>query len=158
MEVVTVDDAGVPHARLAQPLDPLALLCVGGAPRYMVHGAGALATGLRRRLLQRDPTAPLGAPELPPLGVAGLGTHQPFQDSDRARAVMAVGAHPLKPVECELGGNLRMLGDQRLVAARVNDQLVAEPFKVGKANAAVDALHLNALALKSFGPERQCLP
>ena len=47
---------------------------------------------------------------------------------------MAVGPHALESLQRHLGGNVGMIGDERLVAGLVHHQLVAESFEVGEAN------------------------
>ena len=65
--------------------------------------------------------------------------------------------HGVKPLEGQLGRNLRVLGDQRLVGRLDDLKLVLESFEVGESQSAVERAGLVAGTGEPLGPELERL-
>ena len=97
----------------------------------MVHGAGALHAALARAVVVVDAAA-LVAARLEAVVAERLEAERLLEQGAAALGVGRVGAHVVEALQRELGRDLRMVGDQRLVARVGHDQLQPEALGVGE--------------------------
>src|SRR5947209_15919063 len=64
-----------------------------------------------------------------------------------------VGADRVKPLECHLGGNLRVLGDQRLIGGVRIADLVSESLGIVEYDAVTGVAEVAAVVAEPLGPE-----
>src|SRR6185503_18296047 len=156
-EVVAVDDPAVRDAGLLQHVEPAPVLGLGRVPGDVVDRAGTLPRGLVRDRVERDPAAACVAAELPAVAVVRLGVHQALEHRRGRLWPVAVGADALEAVQRELRRDLRMDGDERRIAALVDDELVLKALGVGEQERALTSLDGDALRLESVEPEAERL-
>ena len=126
----------------------------------MVHGSGALQPGLvRGRVVGPEPAAALAA-RLPsgarggePRVVVGGELKRLLEQRAARFGRLAVGAGGVKALQGELGGNLGMVGDQRLVLDLDHHELVPQPLRVGEVQPPVMQLEFGPVARKTLLPE-----
>ena len=96
----------------------------------MVHGARAADAAARwRRVVMVEP-APLLASRLPAVGAARLELERLLQKVAAALGIGRERPHAVEPLQRQLGGHLRVLGDQRFVAGLDDGELVPKPFGI----------------------------
>ena len=118
----------------------------------MVDAAGALQRALGRRLVVEVEAAPRLAARLPAL--AGRLELERLEQAPRAGLRRgAVGAHRVEALQRELGRDLGVIGDQRLVGDIDDEQLVVEPLRVGEDEALALALGLDPGGGEPLRPE-----
>ena len=113
-------------------LAPALVLGGLGRPRDVVDRAGALDAALGRRRVVRPGASAALAPDLPAVARRARSPDAP----PAASGWLDVGRErprALEALERVLGGHLGVLGDQRLVIDRRDDELVLEPLGVAEA-------------------------
>src|SRR4051794_23921059 len=135
---------------------PCVVLVGRRAERDVVDGAGpAAAVGVGA--VERVEAAALRAAHLP-LAVAKALEAEYVLDEPRALLRLErVRAHAVEAPERVLVGDLRVLGDERLVAVRDDAQLEVEPLGVGEQERVALAARLDAFVAEPPGPELERL-
>jgi hypothetical protein len=118
-----------------------------GGPGDVVDAAGPLKAVLGGRLVVGPEAPATRAARLPAVArrresgvLIGLEA-EPLGEQRAARVRRrAVSARGMKALQGQVGGNIGMIGDQRLVASLDDDQLMPEPLGVFEDETAVVAL------------------
>src|SRR5919109_735344 len=148
----TIDDRGGPGAALDDAIAPGLVLVHLRRPRHMVDCAASGHARLGRRLVVAvQPAAPL--PPGLPAAAGGGEAERLLEQRAAALGIARVRPDAVEPVEGELGGDLRVVGDQRGVRDRADRQLVGEALRIGEAQAMAVPLALEALRGQPLGPE-----
>ena len=95
-----------------------------------MHGARAADAPALWRGVVMEETAPPLASRLPAVGAARLELERLLQKVAAALGIGRERPHAVEPLQRQLGGHLRMLGDQRLVAGLDDGELVPKPFGI----------------------------
>ncbi len=118
----------------------------------MVDAAGALKRALLRRLFVDVEAAATGAPGFPAVLVDRLELER-LEQGAACLGRGAVGADGVEAAQRQLGRDLGVVGDQRLVGDLDHGELVGEPLGVGKAQPAPGALGGDAVGAEPPLPE-----
>jgi hypothetical protein len=156
-EVDRLEVEAVDHRRRMRPAlgdAPLPGLVLVGRGREgdVMDTAGAGDARLGRRVVVRVPRAALLAAYLPH-GVAVRVEVEGLLEEGPARAGIGVRAHAVEALERELAGDLRMVGDQRLIGGLHDGELEVEPLGVAEAQASLVAVEVDALRGQPVVPE-----
>src|SRR4051794_40264467 len=117
-----------------------------------MDAARALQAVLSGGLVEAVEPAAVLAPRLPAV-LTRLESQRALEERLASLGVGRVGADVVEPLQRHLGGNLGMVGGQRLVGNVDDRELVLESVVVLKAKLAVDALRLVSGRVQAIRPE-----
>src|SRR3954454_18371658 len=104
-----------------------------------------------RRVESVEP-APAVAPGLPAV-FARLEAERFLEPLPARLRIARIGAGAVEALQCDLGGDVRLLGDQRLVVNVTHPQLVPETLGIRESQHLALAADLDTLGLVALGPE-----
>src|SRR3954451_2906950 len=108
-----------------------------------------------RRVESVEP-APAVAPGLPAV-FARLEAEGFLEQLPARLRIARIGTGAVEALQRDLGGDVRLLGDQRLIVDVTHPQLVPETLRIRESQRLAIAADLDPLALEALGPEVDCL-